>query len=165
VAFGVLLLPVRRRRGSTENDPAGLTFPGSSAVATEWRPNVADPATDVVAAIAGAVGPSAIPLDADRPPWLRRALRDPRAGADQPTEASQREAARFVTPLRRDAERHTITYRYVRVSDGPDELTSNEVGRLDRGDEIEVIGEHEGALRIRTPSGLEGWVPRVVIVG
>jgi SH3-like domain-containing protein len=51
------------------------------------------------------------------------------------------------------------------VSDGPDELTSNEVGRLDRGDEIEVIGEHEGALRIRTPSGLEGWVPRVVIVG
>jgi len=165
VTFGVLLLPVRRRRGSPEIDPAGLTLLGSSTVAAEWRPNVSHPVTEIGAAIADSDGRSADTGEADRPPWLRRGLRDGRAGGDQPTGTSRREATRFKTPPRRDAERHTITYRYVRVSDGPDELTSNEVGRLDRGDEIEVIGEHEGALRIRTPSGLEGWVPRVVIVG
>lgn len=58
-----------------------------------------------------------------------------------------------------------ITYRWVRLSDGPDERASNEMLRLDRGDEIEVIGEYEGALHVRTSDGLEGWVPRVVIVG
>jgi SH3-like domain-containing protein len=73
--------------------------------------------------------------------------------------------ARFATPARRGVERHLITYRWVRLSDGPDERASNEVGRLDRGDEIEVIGEHEGSLQVRTSDGLEGWVPRVVIVG
>jgi SH3-like domain-containing protein len=51
------------------------------------------------------------------------------------------------------------------VSDGPDDIRTSEVGRLDRGDEVEVIGERDGFLKVRTPSGLEGWVPRVVIVG
>ena len=62
-------------------------------------------------------------------------------------------------------ERRTIGYRFVRVSDGPDDLRSREIGRLDRGDEVEVLGEHEGMLQVRTANGLMGWVPRVVIVG
>ncbi|MFL5750638.1 MAG: hypothetical protein ACJ767_08515, partial [Chloroflexota bacterium] len=62
-------------------------------------------------------------------------------------------------------ERKTISYRFVRLSDGPDDLRSREVGRLDRGDEVEVVGEHEGMLQVRTATGLMGWVPRVVIVG
>ena len=61
-------------------------------------------------------------------------------------------------------ERKTIGYRFVRVSDGPDDLRSREVGRLDRGDEVEIIAEHEGMLQVRTSNGLMGWVPRVVIV-
>jgi hypothetical protein len=40
-----------------------------------------------------------------------------------------------------------------------------EIGRLDRGDEVEVLGEQDGMLQVRTPTGLLGWVPRVVIVG
>jgi SH3-like domain-containing protein len=62
-------------------------------------------------------------------------------------------------------ERRTIGYRLVRVSDAPDDIRSKEVGRVDRGDEVEVIAEHESFLRVRTPDGLEGWIPRVVIVG
>ena len=62
-------------------------------------------------------------------------------------------------------ERRTITYRFVRLSDGPDDLRSREIGRLDRGDEVEVIGEYDGMLNVRTPTGQLGWVPRVVIVG
>ena len=99
-----------------------------------------------------------------RPPWLRRA-RDGDHGGRGTTDATVRVPERFETPAQPGADRHAITYRWVRVSDGPDEGTSNEVGRIDRGDEIEVIGEHQGSLRIRTPSGLEGWIPRVVIVG
>jgi hypothetical protein len=59
----------------------------------------------------------------------------------------------------------TIGYRLVKLSDGADDLRSREIGRLDRGDEVEVIGEEGGSLKVRTPSGLEGWVPRVAIVG
>jgi SH3-like domain-containing protein len=62
-------------------------------------------------------------------------------------------------------ERRTVAYRLVRVSDGPDDATSNEIDRLDRGDEVEVIAEQEGFVQVRTPSGLEGWVPRVAFVG
>jgi hypothetical protein len=62
-------------------------------------------------------------------------------------------------------ERRTISYRFVRLSDGPDDLRSREIGRLDRGDEVEVLGEQDGMLQVRTPTGLLGWVPRVVIVG
>jgi hypothetical protein len=62
-------------------------------------------------------------------------------------------------------ERKTISYRFVRLSDGPGYLRSREIGRLDRGDEVEVLGEQDGMLFVRTATGLQGWVPRVVIVG
>ncbi len=73
--------------------------------------------------------------------------------------------AKFADPPRPGATRHTVSYRWIRLSDGPDEATSAEVGRLDRGDEVEVIGEDAGALRVRTASGSEGWIPRFTIVG
>lgn len=76
-----------------------------------------------------------------------------------------RQPLRFHAPPRRGVERRTIAYRFVRVADQPDDTTSTEVCRLDRGDEIEIIGEHEGFLKIVTPNGLEGWVQRIVIVG
>jgi hypothetical protein len=81
------------------------------------------------------------------------------------TSLTGREPSRFAAGAAAGTERRTITYRFVRLSDGPDDLRSREVGRLDRGDEVEVLGEHEGMLQVRTPSGLMGWVPRVVIVG
>jgi hypothetical protein len=37
--------------------------------------------------------------------------------------------------------------------------------RLDRREEVDVIGAEAGYLQIRTPDGIVGWVPRVVLVG
>jgi hypothetical protein len=71
---------------------------------------------------------------------------------------------RFANPPARGVERRLIGYRRVRVSAGPDDLTP-QVDRIDRGDEVELIGETAGYLQIRTPMGIEGWVPRVVILG
>jgi hypothetical protein len=62
-------------------------------------------------------------------------------------------------------ERATIGYHQVRVSSNPDDLRSDELGRLDRGDEVEIVDSFEGFLQIRTPDGIVGWVPRHVIVG
>jgi SH3-like domain-containing protein len=35
-----------------------------------------------------------------------------------------------------------------------------ELGRLERGDEVEILESYEGFLRIRTPDGITGWVQR-----
>ena len=84
------------------------------------------------------------------PPWQTRTGRAP---------------ARFEGSGAASAERKTISYRFVRLSDGPDDLRSREIGRLDRGDEVEVVGEQDGMLLVKAANGLQGWVPRVVIVG
>ena len=72
---------------------------------------------------------------------------------------------RFAKPPAAGAERRTVAYRYVRVSGGPDDLHFPELTRLDRRDEVDVIGAEAGYLQIRTPDGIVGWVPRVVLVG
>jgi hypothetical protein len=79
--------------------------------------------------------------------------------------ATGRPARRFARPPAKGVDRRVIAYRSVRVSAGPDELRTAELTRLDRRDEVEVIGEDGGSLQIRTPDGVEGWVPRVVLVG
>ena len=35
---------------------------------------------------------------------------------------------------------------------------SVELGRLDRGDEVEILESHEGFLRVRTPDDITGWI-------
>lgn len=62
-------------------------------------------------------------------------------------------------------ERCQIGYQSVRLGDGPDDLRSTELGRLDRGDEVEILGSHEGFLQVRTTAGLTGWIPRHTITG
>jgi hypothetical protein len=103
--------------------------------------------------------------EAGLPRWLRPSLRAERQAGERGTLPIHHQPARFDSSPRAGADRRTIGYRLVRVSDGPDDVRSSEIGRVDRGDEVEVIGEHEGFLKVRTPGGLEGWVPRVVIVG
>jgi hypothetical protein len=76
-----------------------------------------------------------------------------------------REPVRFESAPEPGVERRTISHRLVRLSDTPDDLRSREVARLDRGDEVEVIDEDERMFRVRTPTGLHGWVPRISIVG
>ena len=79
--------------------------------------------------------------------------------------STAREPRRFAGSPQRGVERRIIAYQSVRLSSGPDEFHSTELTRLERRDEVEVLGEEAGALRVRTPDGVEGWVPRVVLVG
>ena len=58
----------------------------------------------------------------------------------------------FDGPPAKGVERLTINYRRVRVSEGPDEVNTRELGRLDRGDEVEVVGSYEGFLQVRRPT-------------
>jgi hypothetical protein len=155
-ALGVILFaaflrrPMRRERafvgaGRVAGSSAGLL----SLVAT--LTSAVDGGSARGSGLPGADNDGTSPAEATPPLWRRRTV--------------VREPVRFGASARAGVERRTIGYRLVRMSDGPDEIRSAEVGRLDRGDEVEVIAEHEGFLQVRTPSGLEGWVPRVVIVG
>jgi len=71
----------------------------------------------------------------------------------------------FDKPPARDAERAKIGYRRVRISSKPDSVRSLELGRLDRGDEVEIVDSYEGFLQVRTPDGIIGWIPRHTTVG
>ena len=53
----------------------------------------------------------------------------------------------------------------VRLSEGVDDVSSRELDRLDRGDEVEVVDSFEGFLQVKTPDGLTGWIPRHTILG
>jgi hypothetical protein len=71
----------------------------------------------------------------------------------------------FDKPPAKGAERAKVGYRRVRISSKPDAVRSVELGRLDRGDEIEIVDSYEGFLQIRTPDGITGWILRHTIVG
>ena len=62
-------------------------------------------------------------------------------------------------------ERLKVGYKRVRISADPDEVRSAELGRLERGDEVEVLASHEGFLQVRTPQGITGWIRRTAILG
>jgi hypothetical protein len=69
----------------------------------------------------------------------------------------------FVLAPDRGVIRRRITERLVRLSDAPDDRRSREIMRLDRGDEVEVLGHHGIVLWVRTPTGDVGWIPEASI--
>jgi hypothetical protein len=150
--FAVGLLPVRRHRdrdkrwwgASLAAAALGPSEPASTASSDPGRPSVGsdDPGRPTT-------GSSGVMQD-------ERLLTSGSVG---------REPLRFPAPPRPGVERRAIAYHFIRVADIPDLATSSEICRLDRGDEVEIVGEHEGFLRIRTPTGIEGWVQRMVIIG
>jgi hypothetical protein len=96
------------------------------------------------------------------PRWLRPSLQAARAagwGVPPP-----RAAVRFLGPAAPGVDRREIGYRLVRVADGPDDLKSEEVGRFDRGDQVEVLESKGAFVRVRGADGLEGWVHQAAIV-
>jgi hypothetical protein len=153
MVFALGLMPVRRRRGP--DDPRWRLRP-AGAFRTAVQPARSASAEPITSATS--------PAESIRLPWLL-------SSSDSPNPASEagqtvaREPLRFREPARPGVERRAIAYRFIRVTDQPDDKTSAEVCRLDRGDEIEIIGEHDGFLQVRTPNGLQGWVQRMVIVG
>jgi hypothetical protein len=158
IAFAVYVWPVRPRRDDEERVLAAVAVDASRSAAPEGG-RLPMPRVEVEQRVGWSVVGHTNPADAIRPPWLQRS-----ATGDDMVRAA-RVSERFDSPATPGVARHTITYRWVRISDGPDERASNEIGRVDRGDEVEVIDEDERALKIRTPGGLVGWIPRMVIVG
>jgi SH3-like domain-containing protein len=71
----------------------------------------------------------------------------------------------FATPSTAAAERVKVGYRRVRVSSKPDAVRSVELGRLEQGDEVEILESYEGFLRVQTPDGITGWIQRHTVVG
>jgi hypothetical protein len=60
-------------------------------------------------------------------------------------------------------ERRYIRYRMVRVGDRPDEILSIEIGRLDQGDEVELLESRGAFWKVRVPTGLIGWIHRTTL--
>jgi len=153
LVFGLGLLPVRRRRDPARTRRSWIGRAAPVAAGSEPGPmSTAEPTYP-----AGTSGGS-VPRS-----WGAAGSGD-EAALGGPT-STVREPLRFQAPARPGVERRTIAYRLIRVADQPDATGSSEICRLDRGDEIEIIGEHEGYLRVKTPTGIEGWVQRMVIVG
>jgi len=103
------------------------------------------------------------PVDDDAP--LKRSRKTVRKAPVAVVGAAAAVARTFDKPPPRGVTRAKVGYRQVRISSEPDAVRSTELGRLDRGDEIEILESHEGFLQIRTPDDITGWILRHTIVG
>ncbi|MDQ2966254.1 MAG: SH3 domain-containing protein, partial [Chloroflexota bacterium] len=114
------------------------------------------------AAPASATGAPGGTLEEAIPRWLRPSLQAARqAGWGVPP---PRAAVRFTGPAAPGVDRREIGYRLVRVADGPDDFRSEEIGRFDRGDQVEILESKGPFVRVRGADGLEGWVQQAAIV-
>ena len=101
------------------------------------------------------------------PRWRRPSLAQARK-ADPGTSLAAIEAERLT--FTRGAtggdpgnERRRIRYRMVRLSDAPDEILGQEIGRLDQGDEVELLERSGLYWKVRTPLGEIGWVHKMTL--
>jgi Bacterial SH3 domain len=155
---GLFLVAARRRR--PRRDGGG---PGEAAVATAIGTRPGGEAA-VADRDAPPIDDELAPIDEDAP--LKRSRRPVRKAAPVAAMAGAATAMRrFEEPPRRGVPRAKVGYRQVRISSEPDAIRSTELGRLDRGDEVEIVDSHEGFLQVRTPDDITGWILRHTIVG
>ena len=107
---------------------------------------------------------TALCLLAHRQLLLRRRI-DLTQGGGSYAPAAPRSPQAFAAPPAKGVERVKIGYRRVRVSSKPDAVRSVELGRLEQGDEVEILESYEGFLRVQTPDGTTGWIQRHTVVG
>jgi hypothetical protein len=153
-ASSVFFLVGRRRR--RDDEPAKV--PKTSKVPA------ALPAAVVVDPMDAIVDEDLAPVDDDAP------LKESRKATKRATAATAAAAVAtsvrtFGKPPPKGVERAMVGYRRVRISSEPDAVRSVELGRLDRGDEVEILESHEGFLRVRTPDDITGWILRHTVVG
>jgi SH3 domain-containing protein len=114
--------------------------------------------------VAAAGGPMlAVPVVSVAPPPPTPEPRPPRP-TGRATMLPPTPPRTFDKPPAKGIERAKIGYRRVRISSKPDAVRSVERGRLDRGDEVEILDSYEGYLEIRTPDGITGWILRHTII-
>jgi hypothetical protein len=177
VTMAMALFTFRRRRGARdesgepndaerdpgdgERDPAGSGHQGRDDAP---QPTAALPAAP--AALSQLVAAAAAATDETHMPRWRRpslmAARKAAPGTDEALLAAERLTFDHGS-ANAGRERRRIRYRLVRLSDGPDEIVSGEIGRLDEGDEVELVESSGSYWRVRTPTGHEGWVHRMTL--
>ena len=101
------------------------------------------------------------------PRWRRPSLNEARK-ADPGTSLAAIEAERLTFARAAVAgdpgnERRRIRYRMVRLADSPDEILGQEIGRLDEGDEVELLERSGLYWKVRTPLGEIGWVHKMTL--
>jgi hypothetical protein len=182
VGGGILIAAYRRRRREEANDGAAGAPDGAPAGAIDGAA-VEGAAVADTAAAGSAVAEAATltesgnapladpaieeelePIDEDAPlKKTRRAAKKLAAGTAMAAAAAERRT--FEEPAKKGVSRARVGYRRVRISSEPDAVRSTELGRLDRGDEVEILESYEGFLQVRTPDNIVGWILRHTIVG
>ena len=95
---------------------------------------------------------------------------DPRAGgallaAKWPGGGSPEGAIPGGAPPTRGLDRCRVSSRLVPLRSEPDVVDGLLLGRLDIGDEVDVLRQEGTHCLVRTPSGAEGWVPGLALTG
>ncbi|MEA2620836.1 MAG: hypothetical protein QOC97_1609 [Chloroflexota bacterium] len=153
-AIGLII--VGRRRGRRDDEA-----PEVVDVAPDLA--VQDLATVPLATLT-AMDEELAPVDDDAP--LKNARKIAAKRTTRPVADAEAAPVRaFAVPPKKGVERARVGYRRVRISSEPDAVRSVELGRLDRGDEVEILDSSEGFLHIRTPDDITGWILRHTIVG
>jgi SH3 domain-containing protein len=118
--------------------------------------------TDAPAGIGGSADVDPAAEEARVPRWRRASVQAGRR-ASRYGETISRPPLKFPGPPATGIERVVVQYRFVRVADSPDNIRSMELGRLDRGDEVDVLERRSGFAHVQAPDGLDGWVPRMTL--
>jgi hypothetical protein len=98
-----------------------------------------------------------------RRPSLNEARKAPPGTSLEAIEAERLTFARGAVVAGSEHERRRIRYRMVRLSDSPDDLLGQEIGRLDEGDEVELLERSGLYWHVRTPVGQVGWVHKMTL--
>jgi hypothetical protein len=157
-SIGSMLFVVALRRRSGHARESNIAFAVAMADAGRGLP----PAPDEIAdAHVDAPVPTPDP-EAQIPRWRRPSLQAARQSSFADT-GSTRVPLFFPEGAVVGALR-IVAYRLVFVSDRPTEENAIELGRLDRGDEVDLQRIENGFALVRAPDGLRGWVEAATLM-
>lgn len=152
-AMALALFGMRRRHDDEEQAGSNLSDPY----------NIPHDAYDPALATATAVADPELSMPRWRRPSLREARRSKPGENLEAVEAERLTFDHGAVQPSGERELRRIRYRLVRLGDGPDEILSTEIGRLDQGDEVELLQRSGAYWQVRTPLGQVGWVHRMTL--
>jgi hypothetical protein len=151
-SLGSVLFAVALRRRAGRARESNLAFAVAMAAGGRGLPPAPE---EIAAAPADTPAPAPDP-EAMIPRWRRPSLQAARQSSFA-EQGGNRLPLRFPEDAAVGALR-IIVYRLVFVSDRPTEEEAVELGRLDRGDEVDLLRIENGFALVKAPDGLRGWV-------